>query len=107
MRSNGGVDRRRGRGGGGQERMGDGSCREWGRGRVILCSQDWPAGVDLYWIKSDNQLSVKGIVLSCDCGAETGSAWTGRHSAFHHVTPIYTGCMCVPVQLSSLSGSEV
>ncbi len=32
---------------------------------MILCPQDWPAGVDLYSIKSDNQLSVKGIVLSC------------------------------------------
>lgn len=32
---------------------------------MIFCPQDRPAGVDLYSIKSDNQLSVKGIVLSC------------------------------------------
>lgn len=32
---------------------------------MIFCPQDWPAGVDLYSIKSDKQLSVKGIVLSC------------------------------------------
>ena len=36
---------------------------------MIFCPQDWPAGVDLYSIKSDNQLSIKGIVLSC--AAET------------------------------------
>jgi len=43
----------------------DGVWRDGERGWVILCPQDWPAGVDLYSIKSDNQVSVKGIVLSC------------------------------------------
>lgn len=33
--------------------------------RVIFCPQDWPAGVDLYKIKLDNQFSVKDIVLAC------------------------------------------
>lgn len=57
----GGVDRR----GDGQEGWVMGFGGKEGGGWVIFCSQDWPAGVDLYSIKSDNQLSVKGIVLSC------------------------------------------
>lgn len=44
--------------------MGDGVWRKMGGGWVIFCSQDWPGGVDLYAIKPDNQLSVKGIVMS-------------------------------------------
>lgn len=32
---------------------------------MIVCPQDWSAGVDLHLIKSDNQLSVKDIVLLC------------------------------------------
>lgn len=42
-------------------------------GMGIFSSEDWSAGVDLYSVPSDNQLWVKGIVLS---------PWTGSKLSF-------------------------
>lgn len=62
--------------------------REGGREWVIFCPQEWSAGVDLHLIKSDNQLSVKDIVLSCPTKPNTGSdsSWTGYTKWFYQLS---------------------
>lgn len=78
----GGVDRRRGDGQEGWVMGCGGGRRGWW---MIFCPQDWPAGVDLYSIKSDNQLSVKGIVLSCAAESKNSgsdSSWSGNAECF-------------------------